>query len=108
MTRAAPEFSGAAQRVYDGGLVRAHQGYLLTQHRVQEQLKGVGQVLGQVGPRLLAVCALAAAKGRPDPWDWSLVGVFAAQLAVWTAATHEMPARFLVPALVPMSVILSQ
>ena len=53
----------------------------------------------------VAICALLAEKGPPDRWNWSLVGVLGAQLAVWTAFTHEMPYRFLAPALAPIALL---
>jgi len=54
---------------------------------------------------LVALCALAARRGPPPWWDWSLAGVLAIQLAVWVLWTHEMPGRFLVPALVPLALL---
>jgi len=35
-------------------------------------------------------------------WDASLLGIFVVQVLIWMFATHEMPARFIVPAIVPM------
>ena len=54
---------------------------------------------------LVAICALASTRGRGDPWDLSLIGILAVQLAVWVLATHEMPWRFLTPALVPIALL---
>ena len=59
------------------------------------------------GPLLLLIagvglCVMIADTKRPDPWDWSLVGVGVVQLALWTAATRDMPGRFIVPIVVPV------
>lgn len=53
----------------------------------------------------IAVCVLIAETGRRDPWDLSLVGVAAIQLAVWTSAAHQMPSRFIVVAMVPATLL---
>lgn len=52
-----------------------------------------------------AVCILLASTGAARLWDWALTGVIAAQLVVWTLWTHAMPERFLVPIVVPMSLL---
>ena len=54
---------------------------------------------------LVAVGELAARGRRGDPWDWSLLTVAAVLLAVWVFATHEMPARFASPVVVPMALL---
>ncbi len=50
----------------------------------------------------VGLCMLVAVKGKADPWEWSLVGTAAVQLAVWVWGTHEMPSRFIVPVIVPV------
>ena len=57
-------------------------------------------LLGGVG-----VCVLIAEGRKAPPWDWCLAGVLGVQLAVWALATHGMPERFLMPALVPLSLL---
>ncbi len=63
--------------------------------------------LGQVTLVLagIALAVLISWRGAKDPWDWALVAIVAVQLAVWTAFTHEMPPRFLVPAAVPIALL---
>jgi hypothetical protein len=59
-------------------------------------------------PLMLAGVALAAYLAGPagaGGWNWSIVAVLAMQLGVWTAATHEMPSRFLAPVLVPLALM---
>lgn len=41
---------------------------------------------------------------RAEPLDWIALAVLALQVAVWVLATH-MPGRFLVPAAVPMAIL---
>jgi len=53
----------------------------------------------------VAVCLLIIRCRYTPPWDWCLAGVLVLQLAVWTFATHGMPERFLMPALVPLSLL---
>ena len=55
----------------------------------------------------LGICLLLAQPSRADAWDWSLTGILAAQLAVWTAATRDMPPRFIVPAVLPLALLAS-
>ncbi len=49
--------------------------------------------------------AMLLAGARAEPWDRALVGVLIVQLLVWVFATHEMPQRFLVPAIVPLALM---
>jgi len=56
-------------------------------------LAGVGLALYLAGP--------AQAGG----WNWTVLAVLGLQLGVWAGATHEMPARFIAPALAPMALI---
>jgi len=53
----------------------------------------------------VAVCMFVAAGSTTTLWDWSLLVVFGLQVAVWTAFTHEMPTRFLAPAMGPVSLL---
>ncbi len=57
-------------------------------------------LLGAVG-----ICVLIAKTGPPDKWGWSLVGVTVVQVGVWSAFTHEMPGRFIVPVLAPVCLL---
>jgi len=61
---------------------------------------GIVKVLAGV-----AICVLVASMGEKRTWDWSLAGVLAGQLGVWTLWTHEMPSRFLIPAVVPIALL---
>jgi len=61
---------------------------------------GIVKVLAGV-----AICVLVASAGERRTWDWTLAGVLAGQLAVWTLWTHEMPSRFLIPAAVPIALL---
>lgn len=53
----------------------------------------------------VGICVLLARTGPPDPWEWSLVGVIVGQVLVWTFFTHQMPDRFMTPALAPIALI---
>ncbi|MDY6914546.1 MAG: glycosyltransferase family 39 protein [Planctomycetota bacterium] len=53
----------------------------------------------------VAVCAMIVSAGKTETWDWAILGVLGLQLAVWTALTHEMPARFIAPAMVPIALL---
>jgi len=64
----------------------------------------------QFSPMLLllagvGVCAVIAAGRSAGLWDWSLVGILILQIAVWTAFAHQMPPRFVAPALGPISLL---
>jgi len=63
--------------------------------------------LGRVA-LLAAMAGLAVSVVRPasrNRWDWTLGGVCAVQVGVWAAFTHEMPPRFLTPAVVPIALL---
>lgn len=50
--------------------------------------------------------ALALADWKStSAWDRALIGTLAGQLAVWCAFTHEMPWRFIVPAIGPVCLL---
>ena len=51
---------------------------------------------------LISVATVLAKAPGVGPWDASLLGIFVVQVLVWMFATHEIPARFIVPAIVPM------
>jgi len=53
----------------------------------------------------IAICMLVAGPREASPWDLSLGGILLSQIAVWVCLTHEAPTRFLVPALVPVSLL---
>jgi len=53
----------------------------------------------------VGICIVLAAGRGAALWDWSIVIVFALQAAVWAAFTHQMPTRFLAPAMVPISLL---
>jgi len=52
----------------------------------------------------VGICALLA-DPRPNGWDWAMTGVLVVQIAVWAAATNDMPKRFIVPAIVPTALL---
>jgi len=62
---------------------------------------------GQIAMVLVAagICVLFASRGPPDRWEWSLAGVLVLQVLAWTFLTHQMPARFVVPAIVPIALL---
>lgn len=53
----------------------------------------------------VGLCLIAAYPSRGSPWNWAIIAILAIQVAVWAAFTHEMPGRFLVPALVPICLL---
>jgi hypothetical protein len=62
------------------------------------------------GPMLLIIAAVAVATmiahaKRPDPWDICLLATALLQLAAWTAFTPGMPPRFVVPVMVPITLL---
>ena len=52
-----------------------------------------------------AICLLFAARGAPDRWEWSLVGVLVLQVSVWALWSRGMPLRFIVVAAAPMALL---
>jgi hypothetical protein len=53
----------------------------------------------------VAAAAMVADRRSPAPWDVSLAGVAAMQLAVRTAFRRGMPPRFIAPVLVPLALL---
>ena len=54
----------------------------------------------------VGICLVAATpRGRGDPWDWALIVILGVQLLVWCTATHRMPDRFIMPAVVPLTLL---
>ena len=51
------------------------------------------------------ICILFASRGPPELWEWSLVGLLVLQVAAWALFTHDMPLRFIVVAIVPISLL---
>jgi hypothetical protein len=43
--------------------------------------------------------------GRGEPWDFALGVVLILQVVIWAWTTHEMPPRFITPAIVPMALL---
>ena len=39
------------------------------------------------------------------PWEWAVLGVLVMQMLVWAFFTRDMPARFIAPAIVPLSLL---
>jgi len=67
----------------------------------------INPLWGQITMLLFLVAAgeLISRGRRGDPWDWSLLTVAGVLLVVWVFATHEMPDRFAVPVVVPMTLL---
>jgi hypothetical protein len=87
------------------------EGWQLPEHpgRVQRFYRGF---LGSdwFGPGLMLLgligCALVLGDRRlRTRWNVSLVAILGMQTALWGAATHEMPSRFVTPALVPLALL---
>jgi hypothetical protein len=51
------------------------------------------------------ICVMIALPRRTSPWEWAILGILVAQLALWTAVFREMPDRFLTPATVPLALL---
>lgn len=65
-----------------------------------QQLSPMVLLLAGVG-----ICVLIAAGKSAAPWDLSLAIILAGQIGVWIAFTHQMPTRFLAPAVVPVCLL---
>lgn len=64
----------------------------------------------QLSPLMLllagvAVCMVIASARQAKAWDASLAIILVAQIAVWAAFSHDMPTRFLAPAVVPICLL---
>ena len=56
---------------------------------------------------LVSVCALMGSSQTLSrfTWDWALLGILVLQVTAWAGLSHNMPARFITPAIVPMALI---
>jgi hypothetical protein len=52
-----------------------------------------------------ALLLLIVRPGRGEPWDFALGVVLILQVVIWAWTTHEMPPRFITPAIVPMALL---
>ncbi len=61
------------------------------------------------GPLMLLACVaiilMFAGLRETGAWYWAIFGVLVMQVLVWMFFTHDMPARFLAPAIVPLSLL---
>ncbi len=81
-------------------------------HRSRTDLlyDNLGLLLEWFGPIavLLAgvgICVVIAGGGRDPPYEAALAVILVGQVAIWMTFTHQMPLRFLVPAMVPISLL---
>ena len=60
---------------------------------------------------ILAIGTLVAMFRRPRAtpgWDWALAAVLVMQFVIWAWATHDMPARFISVAIVPLAMLVGR
>ena len=62
---------------------------------------GAGVLALAVATVLAMFLRLRASK----PWEWAVLGVLVIQMVVWAFFTRDMPARFIAPAIVPLSLL---
>ncbi|MCK5114774.1 MAG: glycosyltransferase family 39 protein, partial [Phycisphaerae bacterium] len=56
---------------------------------------------------LVSVCAMLASPQTLSrfSWEWALLAIFVLQAAAWLGLSHNAPARFIMPAIIPIALI---